>query len=970
MQPQMNTDKHGLKIRPFIAALFLSVLSPQSCFSQVITTVAGTPWIFRGDGGPATKAPVGEVQGVAVDSAGNLFVADSGNDLVVKISKGGVLTVVAGSGTFGFSGDGGPATSAALAFVPFFVTAGVAVDAAGNLYIADTENHRVRKVSPGGIITTVAGNGQEGHSGDGGPATAAILGEPLAVALDGAGNLYIAQQAFIRKVSPSGIITTVAGGAPNSPGFSGDGGPATSAALGDEIGGVAVDAAGNLYIADTRNNRIRKVSPSGIITTMAGIQESGFSGDGGPATSAALHQPFGVAPDTTGNLYFADRENQRIRKINANGVISTVAGNGNFAFAGDGGPGVNASLAFPSAVAVDTAGNLYISDQLNHRIRKLDTGGTITTVAGGGVFKFSGDGGPATSALLNKPLAVAVDAAGAFYVADGNWRVRKVSPSGTIATVAGNGILGYSGDGGPATSASLTFTFALALDAGGNLYIADDGSYRVRKVTPDGTISTVAGNGQRGSFGASGDGGLATSTALHGVEGLALDAAGNLYVSDGDAFVRKVNTAGIISTVAGSGCFSSGTPTCPLGDGGPATRASLNGPHGLAVDTSGNLYITDSSNNRVRKVTPAGTITTVAGNGQKGFSGDGGPATRASLSINDPGGSVAVDTVGNLYIADSGNFRIRKVTPGGTISTVAGNGSFGFSGDCGPATAATLAFPFAVALDAAGNLYIADTFSDRIRKVFFAPPSSSVIPTLPPDSAVNAASFRPATDPNGAIAPGANVAVFGTQLALATQVALSVPLGNILLDDCVTFSAGNNIFAAPLFFVSAGQINAQVPFELPPGTASVQVRRGDRVSAAQPVKVAAVSPGIFSLNQQGTGAGAILHAENFQLVSESAPARPGEFLIIFGTGLGAVQPTVASGQPAPGNAPLATTVSTPVVNIGGIPAAVAFSGLAPGFVGLYQVNVQVPTEVPSGTQPLQIIMNGVPSNTVTVSVSQ
>ncbi len=273
-------------------------------------------------------------------------------------------------------------------------------------------------------------------------------------------------------------------------------------------------------------------------------------------------------------------------------------------------------------------------------------------------------------------------------------------------------------------------------------------------------------------------------------------------------------------------------------------------------------------------------------------------------------------------------------------------------------------------LDTAGNLYIADLGNDRIRKVVFPSPSSSVVPTLPPDSVVNAASFRPATDPNGAIAPGANVAVFGTDLAFDTQVALSTPLANQLLDSCVTFTVGSTIFPAPLFFVAGGQINAQVPFDLPPGTASVQVRRGERISAAQSVKVAAVSPGIFSLNQQGTGAGAILHAENFQLVSESAPAQPGEFLIIFGTGLGAVQPSVASGQPAPGSPPLATTVSTPVVNIGGIPASVAFSGLAPGFIGLYQVNVQVPMGVPSGTQPVQIIMNGVPSNTVTAAVTQ
>ncbi len=957
-----------------LAVILHSSLFILHCSAQVITTIAGTQWVFRGSGGAATQAALGELAGVTVDPAGNVFVADSGNNMVMKISTSGILTVVAGNGTFGFSGDGGPATSAGLSLPPV-EPAGVAVDSAGNLYIADTESQRIRKVSPGGIITTVAGNGQEGHSGDGGPAIAAALREPHGVAVDAAGNLYISEvDAFVRKVNTAGIISTVAGSGcfPSRTTTCplGDGGPAIRASLGSPLG-LAVDAAGNLYIADgSGNHRIRKVSPSGIITTVAGGGQSDFSGDGGPATSASLHQPSGVAVDAGGNLYIADTENQRIRKVSASGIISTVAGRGNMAFAGDGGPGVNASLAFPSGVAVDTAGNLYIADSLNHRIRKLDLGGTITTAAGGGVFKFSGDGGPATRALLNKPLAVALDATGNLYHSDLGARVRRVSPGGTITTVAGNGIVGFSGDGGPATSASLAIAFALAADAAGNLYIADDGNNSVRKVTPAGTITTVAGNGQRGSFGTAGDGGPATSVALHGAGGLAVDAAGNLYISDEDAFVRKVNTAGIISTVAGSGCLPSGTPTCPLGDGGPANRASLDAPHGLAVDAAGNLYIADTHNQRIRKVSPTGTITTVAGNGQKGFSGDGGPANRASLSLEGFGG-VAVDTAGNLYIADSGNSRIRKVSASGVISTVAGNGSFSFSGDCGPATAAALAFPFGVAVDRAGNLYIADTFSDHIRKVSFAPPSlPSMLPTLPPDSVVNAASFRPAADPNGAIAPGANVAVFGTELAFDTQVALSTPLASQLLDSCVVFTVGNQIFPAPLFFVSSGQINAQVPFELPPGTVSVQVRRGEQLSAAQPLNVARVSPGIFTLSQQGSGAGMILHAESFELVSESTPARPGEFLIIFGTGLGAVQPPVPSGQPAPGGPRLAQTVSAPLVNIGGIPAPVTFSGLAPGFVGLYQVNVQVPMEVPAGTQPVQIIMEGVPSNTVTIEVAQ
>ncbi len=604
-----------------------------------------------------------------------------------------------------------------------------------------------------------------------------------------------------------------------------------------------------------------------------------------------------------------------ILHCSAQGIISTVAGNGGLGFSGDGGPATSASLVGPSGVAVDAAGNLYIADAGNHRIRKVSAaGGIITTVAGNGIRAFSGDGGPATSASLAGPSGVAVDAAGNLYIVDReNSRIRKVSaPGGIISTVAGNGVLGFSGDGGPAISASLGYPTGLALDMAGNLYISDDFGSRVRKVNTAGIITTVAGNGL-GGF--SGDGGPATSASLASPDGVAVDAAGNLYIADTfNSRVRKVNTAGIISTVAGSGsgsgCWPTPTPTCPLGDGGPATRAALRGPEGLAMDAAG-----------------------------------------------------------NLYVGEIGNSRVRKVTPCGSISTAAGNGVFGFSGDGGLATSAALTWPFGVAVDVAGNLYIADLDSRRIRKVVF-PPLSSVVRTLPPDSVVNAASFRPAADPNGAIAPGATVAIFGSNLASATQVAVGTPLASQLLDTCVVFTVGNQIFPAPLFFVSSNQINAQVPFDLPPGTASVQVRRAEQVSAAQPVKVARVSPGIFTLSQQGSGAGMILHAESFELVSESVPARPGEFLVLFGTGLGAVQPPVSSGQPAPGSPRLAQTVNAPLVNIGGIPAPVTFSGLAPGFVGLYQVNVQVPMEVPAGTQPVQIIVDGVPSNTVTIEVAQ
>jgi len=636
---------------------------------------------------PGTSPSLGPQmpQYVAADPAGNVFFVYQ--NIVLRLDAvTGILSLAAGNGTPGFSGDNGPAASAQL-----LNPQGLALDSAGNLYIADTSNNRVRKVS-NGVITTVAGNGTPGFSGDNGPATSAQLHGPYGVALDPAGNLYITDLGNdrIRKVS-NGVITTVAGN--GTQGLSGDNGPATSAQL-ITPGGLAADSAGNLYIADYY--RIRKVS-NGVITTVAGYGTTpGFSGDNGPATSAQLDVPAGLAVDSTGALYIADLGNQRIRKI-ANGVITTVAGGGSGPGIGDNGPATSAQLAEPAGVAVDSSGNLYIADAFNYRIRKVSNG-VIATVAGNGTPGFSGDNAPAASAQLYMPWGVAVDSAGNLYIGDTmNYRIRKVT-NGVIATVAGNGTLGFSGDNGPATSTQLDFPTGVAVDSAGNLYIADTDNHRIRKVS-NGVIATVAGNGK--SF-FSGDNGPATSAELNYPIGVAVDSSGNLYIADSqNNRIRKVSN-GVITTVAGGG--SSG-----LGDNGPATSAQLIDPRSVALDAPGNLYIADYANQRIRKVSN-GVITTVAGNGTPGFAGDNGPATSAQLDY--PAG-VALDSAGNIYITDEGN-RIRKVM-NGVITTVAGNGTIGLSGDGGPATNAQLNYSFGVAVDSAGNIYIADTRNNRIR---------------------------------------------------------------------------------------------------------------------------------------------------------------------------------------------------------------------------------------------------------------
>jgi sugar lactone lactonase YvrE len=356
--------KGGLSTMRLLPIVLLTLVMSGWAFGQTFTisTFAGNGTAgYSGDNGPATSATLSP-GGIAVDSAGNLYVADSNR--IRKVSKG-VITTVAGNGTYGYSGDNGAATSAQL-----FNPQGVAVDAAGNLYIADTYNNRIRKVS-GGVITTVAGNGTSGSLGENIPATTAQLNWPYGVAVDAAGNLYIANTYNNRicKVS-NGMITTVAGNGIH--GYSGDNGPATSAQL-SWPDGVAVDAAGNLYIADTDNNRIRKVS-GGVITTVAGNGTEGFSGDNGPATAAQLGWPYSVAVDAAGNFYIADTYNNHVRKV-SNGAITTVGGNGTFGFGGDNGPATSAAVS-PAGVAVDSAGRLYIAENVNNRIRVLTPAGS------------------------------------------------------------------------------------------------------------------------------------------------------------------------------------------------------------------------------------------------------------------------------------------------------------------------------------------------------------------------------------------------------------------------------------------------------------------------------------------------------------------------------------------------------------------------------------------------------------------
>lgn len=517
----------------------------------IISTLAGTGRAqSTPDGALAAAAPIEYPMGVAVDRRGNVYFSESGRNLVRVVDRDGRLATIAGTGLGGYSGDGGPAREARLDS-----PTDLAIDAAGNLYIADVRSGRVRRVDPSGIITTVAGNGSYKESGDNGPALQAGLGSISGLAVDAQGNLFIASlyESRVRKVDLSGRITNVAGN--GLPGFAGDGWPIPMAQFNMPTG-LAVDRMGNVYVSDRLNARVRKVSVFGRVYTVAGRGQEGFSGDGGPAVEARLRSPEAVLVDAAGNLLIADSGNHRVRKVTPTGEISTVAGRDLDRMPGYGGPALNTIVVHPSGLAADAEGDLYITSFTTSLVLKLSPSGTITVFAGNfrGYFGFgayTGDGGPAAAARLDHPAAVATDAAGNVYIADAlNHAIRKVTRDGIITTVVGNGVAGFSGDGGPAKQAQLNMPMGVAIDRNGNLYIADTNNRRVRKVDPSGTITTVAGGSHRSSpLGVAG-----TSFILTEPTGLAVDASDNLYIADeGGQHVLRLSPDGMLTSAAGAG---------------------------------------------------------------------------------------------------------------------------------------------------------------------------------------------------------------------------------------------------------------------------------------------------------------------------------------------------------------------------------------------------------------------------------
>jgi sugar lactone lactonase YvrE len=674
-----------------------------------ITTAAGGS-TYAGEGALATASPI-EPASVVFDANGNVFILDGLNAKVRKVdSRTGIMTTILGNGQGISSGDNGPAVAAGI---KSYATA-IGLDPAGNLLIADSGIRRIDAAT--GIIKTIAVT-QYGFCGDGEDALNACVNDATGFTTDAQGNLYIADRFNhrVRRVdAKTNIITTFAGNGQGA--FAGDNGDAAAASLNEPFGVAVDDVRGAVYIADSANGRVRKVDlATHIITTVAGTgTRSDDIGDGGQGILASV-SPNALALDSAGNLFISDRGNSRIRKLDVStGIITTFAGSSAIGSDGDGGLATDASLGDPFGIAIDAAGDLLIADSSKFVLRRVD-GSThiITTFAGNRQDEIADDGGPATAAVLRLPEAVTIDSAGNLFFAS-NFRIRRVdSATGIIQTIAGGGeFSGSQADGGPATKAQMQpGSGRVAVDDVGNVYIPDRYGNRVRKVQA-GTniISTIAGSDESMSFG---DGIPATSAGVL-PDGLALDKQGNLYIvetdnPDGVRLVRKVNLpTGVITTVAGGGALP--------GDSTPATLVKLGGHLRIAVDASGNIYITDPDRGVIRRVDGnTQIIKTVAGGGAS-YS-DGQLATSVSLLP----AAADVDAAGNLYILDySYPGSIRKVDAGTglihTLVTFTGDGSTGL-GDNGPAGAASVRYPSDVTVDAQGNLFIADTENSRVRVI-------------------------------------------------------------------------------------------------------------------------------------------------------------------------------------------------------------------------------------------------------------
>jgi sugar lactone lactonase YvrE len=626
-------------------AAVLTVTGPAPGISLIAGQIGGTGNLDAN----AAIARFFQPESVAADPAGNIFIADTYNSDIREITAAGAVTLYAGSADLPGSLDGVGTSSL------FNYPEGIAVDANDNVYVADTANQTIRKITSTGVVSTIAGTVGTTGSTDG-PGSGAQFSYPKAVAVDAAGNVYVADTAnnTIRRITASGVVSTIAG----VPGVAGSTDGPVATALFNAPEGVAVDAAGNLYVADTYNDTIRVITPGAMptVSTLAG--SPGVTGaTDGTGAAAQFDHPRGIGLDSLGNIYVADTFNGTVRRITSAGMVTTVAGTAYTAGSTDG-TGSAALFQGPWGLTIDAADNLYIADFNNDTVRRITPAAVVTTYAGTAPHPGTSDGTGA-AAQFNAPAAAAVDASGNVYIADtSNSTIRKVTPSGVVSTLAGSaGTTGsVDGTGG---AAQFNTPQALIADVSGNVYVADTGNNTIRKITSAGVVSTMA-----GTAGASGSSdGTGPAAQFNSPQGIVIDASGNLYVADtGNNVIRMITPAGVVTTVAGTAGVSGGAD-------GVGAAAQFTTPIGLTIDSTGNIYIADSNNYTIRVFAPTtGGVTTLAGAaGQAGFS-DG---TGVDARFNVPTG-VALDSVGNLYVVDSFFRTIRKITPAGVVTTIAG----------------------------------------------------------------------------------------------------------------------------------------------------------------------------------------------------------------------------------------------------------------------------------------------------------
>lgn len=666
--------------------------------SYYITTLAGQA-SKGGVDGPGKTALFNNPYCVIFDQAGDLLVADTYNHTIRRVTKDGVATTLAGRSGVKGNADGTGAEAR------FAYPSGLALDSSGVIYVSDSQNSTIRRISTAGVVTTFAGTAGDPGSSDG-TGSDARFRTPFGIVMSTSGFLYVADSGnnTVRKISPTGVVTTFAGLASQTGSSDGAG----SDARFSNPNGLSIDAMGNLYVADAFNHTIRRITPDRVVTTFAGSADSWGSSDG-IGSDARFTIPFGISVDPTGNVYVSDGNNT-IRKITPAAVVTTVAG-----VAGEGGwsngPGNDARFHAPWSIAANGMGTIYVADSYNSTIRAISTTGVVTTLAGIAESRGSDDG-TGSGARFNRPTGVTVDDNGTIYVSDSsNNTIRKITPMGVVTTLAGtphtitrdpvtNEYRGNFADG-RGTAARFNAPLGLTVDGNGNLYVADNLNHLIRRITPSGAVTTLA--GEAGVYGS--NDGAGQEARFFQPADVVVDKAGTVYVADGRNYtIRRISPSGVVTTLAGSALHQGSVD-------GVGSNARFNYPSGIALDSHGNVIVADTYNQTIRRITPDGVVTTIAG--QAGNSGStNGTETEALLTYPS---SIAVDHNDNIFVVGL-NHTFRRITPEGIVTTLAGKaGSEGSSQD-GVGDSVRFFSPSGVALNATGFAYITDSYNNTIRQ--------------------------------------------------------------------------------------------------------------------------------------------------------------------------------------------------------------------------------------------------------------